>query len=84
LFGIAGIVAIVLIVYVFFMFNNALNQSPAYQNLQPSQQSTVQSIQSVGGQTLSMSDTTLLETIAVILAAIGGIAGLVIALVKRR
>ena len=75
-------VAIVLLIYVFFQFNNALNQSPAYQNLQPSQQSTLQTLQSYGGQALVSVDPAIIEAVLAVLGAVG-ILSAIIAKIKR-
>ncbi len=56
---------------------------PVYQNLQPAQQQTVQNIQNLGSQAITLADPTLVEVVVAIIAAIGGFAGLIILLERR-
>ena len=83
--AIVGIGFIAVALFAFFAINNAFNNTPQFHSLPPSQQSEIQTIQSVGAQALTTSGAIdPLEIFAVVLASIGGIAGLIIALLKRK
>ena len=61
---------------------NALNQTPAVQNLQPTQQSTLHTLEANGGSAISTDQGTLIDSVATVLVALGLFAGYI--LLKRR
>lgn len=85
--GIVGLIIgsplIVLALYVLYSFYNVLDNTPQYQALQPSAQTTMQNIQNHGGQAVVLADPTLIEVVVVIVGAIAGIVGLIVVLARR-